>query len=91
MEDIDRIRLIGRISEELVLSGTYMCAIDIGASELLITSIWILNMTWEVLALCLALWVSVKHFRQRSRSSAGRIVEDCFTVLIKTHILYFAR
>ncbi|KAG1779126.1 hypothetical protein EV702DRAFT_1195641 [Suillus placidus] len=76
--------------EELILSGTYMCTYDMGTSELLITMIWILNIIWEVLALCLALWVSVKHFRERSRSSAGRTVGDCFAVLIKTHMLYFA-
>lgn len=76
--------------EELILSSTYLCAYDIGTSEFLITTIWMLNIIWEVLALCLALWISVKHFRQRSRSSAGRVVEDCFTVLIKTHMLYFA-
>ncbi|KAG2348011.1 hypothetical protein BDR05DRAFT_600717 [Suillus weaverae] len=76
--------------EELILSSTYMCTYDMGTSELPITMIWILNIIWEVLALCLALWVSVKHFRERSRSSAGRIVGDCFTVLIKTHMLYFA-
>jgi hypothetical protein len=78
------------MGEELILSSTYMCTYDTGTTELPITMIWIINTIWEVLALCLALWVYVRHFRERSRSSAGKIVEDCFTVLIKTHIVYFA-
>ncbi|KAG2037722.1 hypothetical protein BDR03DRAFT_371020 [Suillus americanus] len=75
--------------EELILSNTHVCTYDTGTAELPITMIWILSIIWEVLALCLALWVYVKHFRERSRSSAGKIVGDCFTVLIKTHMLYF--
>jgi hypothetical protein len=90
-EDPKRIRLIEWILEELILSSTYTCTYDTGTTELPITMIWIINTIWEVLALCLALWVYVRHFRERSRSSAGKIVEDCFTVLIKTHIVYFAR
>jgi uncharacterized membrane protein (DUF485 family) len=78
------------MGEELILSSTYMCTYDTGTTELPITMIWIINTIWEVLALCLALWVYVRHFRERSRSSAGKIVGDCFTVLIKTHIVYFA-
>lgn len=75
--------------EELILSNTHVCTYDTGTAELPITMIWILSIIWEVLALCLALCVYVKHFRECSRSSAGKIVGDCFTVLIKTHMLYF--
>ncbi|KAG2351933.1 hypothetical protein BDR07DRAFT_1440712 [Suillus spraguei] len=45
---------------------------------------------WEVFALCLAVWITVKHFRELRQHSAGGIIRDCFTVLIKTHMLYFA-
>jgi hypothetical protein len=46
---------------------------------------------WQILALCLALWKAVKHFRELRRAHTGWAVGDCFTVLIKTHVFYFAR
>ncbi|KAG1905015.1 uncharacterized protein F5891DRAFT_1170574 [Suillus fuscotomentosus] len=51
---------------------------------------WILVTVWEVLALCLAVWIAVKHFRELRQHSAGGIIEDCFMVLMKTHVVYFA-
>ncbi|KAG1737341.1 hypothetical protein EDB19DRAFT_990069 [Suillus lakei] len=51
---------------------------------------WILGTVWEVLALCLAAWIAVKHFRELRQHSAGGIIGDCFTVLMKTHVSYFA-
>ncbi|KAG1798145.1 uncharacterized protein HD556DRAFT_1353359 [Suillus plorans] len=51
---------------------------------------WILSTVWEVLVLCLAVWTVVKHFRELRQHSAGGIIEDCFTVLLKTHVVYFA-
>ncbi|KAG2047253.1 hypothetical protein BDR06DRAFT_1014059 [Suillus hirtellus] len=77
--------------EELILSGTHHCLIAYGEDMPLLVSItWILVTVWEVLALCLAVRIAVKHFRELRQHSAGRIIEDCFTVLIKTHALYFA-
>ncbi|KAG2034966.1 hypothetical protein BDR03DRAFT_552912 [Suillus americanus] len=78
-------------SEELILSGTYQCSIDYTKDILLLISTgWILAAAWEVLTLCIAIWIAVKHFRELRQHSAGGIIEDCFTVLMKTHILYFA-
>ncbi|KIK45746.1 hypothetical protein CY34DRAFT_494226 [Suillus luteus UH-Slu-Lm8-n1] len=78
---------------ESVLSGTYWC-IGISESETvrLVAVTWILGTVWEVIALCLALIVAAKHFRelQRFRQSTGQTMEDYFTVLIKAHVLYFA-
>ncbi|OAX30537.1 hypothetical protein K503DRAFT_870975 [Rhizopogon vinicolor AM-OR11-026] len=51
---------------------------------------WILTTAWETLALVLAVWIAVKHFREVQRPSAGWTVGDCFTILIKTHVFYFA-
>jgi len=51
---------------------------------------WIFGSVWEVLSLCLSIWIAVKHFRELRQSSAGWNVEDYFTVLLKTHVLYFA-
>jgi hypothetical protein len=55
--------------------------------------IWVLDFVWEVLALCLSVWIAVKHFRDLRRlgPSTGSIIGDCFRVLIKSHVLYFAR
>lgn len=49
---------------------------------------WIIITAWEVLTLCLAVWIAARHFRELQ--STGSVVGDCFTVLIKTHMLYFA-
>jgi hypothetical protein len=73
----------------VVLAGTYYCSTN-GGDPSVIAKAWILNTAWEVLALCLAIWVALKHLLELQRSSTGWRVEDCFTVLIKTHVLYFA-
>jgi len=77
--------------EELILSGTYQCQINYSKDIPLILFVtWILNTVWEVLALCLAVWIVVRHFRELRQHSAGGIIGDCFMVLMKTHALYFA-
>ncbi|KAG1799755.1 uncharacterized protein HD556DRAFT_1525052 [Suillus plorans] len=78
-------------AEEAILFGNYQCTSDYKGDYLLLTSItWILGTVWEVLALFLAVWIAVKHFRELQRHSAGGIIDDCFTVLMKTHVVYFA-
>ncbi|KAG2158736.1 uncharacterized protein EDB93DRAFT_1245969 [Suillus bovinus] len=47
--------------EELILSGTYLCTAE-GNILLLVSMYWILAAIWEVLALCLVVWIAVKHF-----------------------------
>ncbi|KAG2039704.1 hypothetical protein BDR03DRAFT_1008703 [Suillus americanus] len=80
--------------EEIILSGTYLCSINFGGDTILLGSItWILGTAWEVLALCLAVWIAVKHFREMRPYSAGGftgMIGDCYTVLMKTHMLYFS-
>ncbi|KAG1775286.1 hypothetical protein EV702DRAFT_455190 [Suillus placidus] len=77
--------------EELILSGTHQCTIAYAGDTLLLGIIaWILCTAWEVLALCLAVWIASKHFRELGRRSAGRVIGDCFLVLMKSHVLYFA-
>ncbi|KAG0700526.1 hypothetical protein DFH29DRAFT_617041 [Suillus ampliporus] len=75
--------------DELILSGTYQCNIYYEAPLLSAIS-WILGTIWEVLALCLSIWIAMKHFRELRRQSAGGIIGDCFAVLIKFHVIYFA-
>ncbi|KAG2107479.1 uncharacterized protein F5147DRAFT_802675 [Suillus discolor] len=77
--------------EELILSGTYQCRISYTGDALVMDSAtWILYIVWEVLALCLAVWIAVKHFRELRLRPAGGIIGDCLTVLMRTHLLYFA-
>ncbi|KIK32945.1 hypothetical protein CY34DRAFT_813961 [Suillus luteus UH-Slu-Lm8-n1] len=63
-----------------------------GDVELSISMVWMLNTVWEVLALCLSVWIAVKHFRDLRRlgPSTGSTIGDCFRVLMKSHVLYFA-
>lgn len=75
----------------LVLFGTSQCVYKVdGGEQRLMAGIWILATIWEVVALGLAVWIVVKHFRELQPPSTGWTIEDCFTVLIKTHVLYFA-
>jgi hypothetical protein len=89
-----RIQLIGQTPGEAILSGIHMCAFGYeGDTTLLISMVWMLNTIWEVLSLCLSVWIAVKHFRdlRRLSLSTGSTMGDCFKVLIQSHVLYFAR
>ncbi|KAG2139176.1 uncharacterized protein EDB93DRAFT_1253104 [Suillus bovinus] len=78
-------------AEELILFGTYQCTISYeGDVQILKSTPWILTTAWEVLALCLAGWIAVRHFRDLYRHSAGGIIGDFVTVLMKTHVVYFS-
>ncbi|KAG1733589.1 uncharacterized protein EDB91DRAFT_631493 [Suillus paluster] len=78
-------------AEESILSGTYMCSYDLEGDVNFLSSLtWILGTVWEVLALCLALWVAIKHLRELHRPSTQWTIGDCIVVLIKTHVAYFA-
>ncbi|KAG2034944.1 hypothetical protein BDR03DRAFT_1012962 [Suillus americanus] len=77
--------------EALILSGTYQSSISYVEDTVLLGSIaWILGTAWEVLTLCLAIWIAVKHFRELRQHSGGGIIGDCFTMVMRTHVLYFA-
>jgi hypothetical protein len=76
----------------MILFGTYQCSIVYaGDTPLLGAVTWILATVWEVFALCLAAWAAVKHFNELQQHSAGGSIGYYFTVMIKTHIFYFAR
>ncbi|KAG2046188.1 hypothetical protein BDR06DRAFT_205334 [Suillus hirtellus] len=77
--------------EEVVFSGAHQCWITLTGNLLLLNSVtWILATVWEVSALCLAVWIAVKHFRELQRHSVGGVMGHCLKVLVKTHMLYFA-
>ena len=89
---LECVSLMMWISEEFVLSGIHMCAFAVeGNVVFLRETTWILGSAWETLALSLAVWIAIKHFRELQQTSTGWAVEDCFTILMQTHILYFAR
>jgi hypothetical protein len=49
------------IPDEIILFDMYHCLIK-GANPLVIAKSWILITVWEVLTLCLAVWITVKYF-----------------------------
>jgi hypothetical protein len=72
----------------------HICNYEYEGDAVLWTSmLWMLNTVWEVLALCLSVWIAVKHFRDLRRlgPSTGSTIGDCFRALMKSHVLYFAR
>ncbi|KAG1761469.1 hypothetical protein EDD22DRAFT_1032477 [Suillus occidentalis] len=88
-----RTQLIGQTPEETILSGVHMCGYSYeGDVQLSVSMVWMLNTVWEVLTLCLSVWIAVKHFRDLRRLGplTGSTVRDCFRVLIESHVLYFA-
>ncbi|KAG1733377.1 uncharacterized protein EDB91DRAFT_643550 [Suillus paluster] len=58
--------------------------------RLLNAGIWILTTVWEVFAFCLSVWIAAKHFRELQRPLTGWNIGNRFTMLIKTHVFYFA-
>ncbi|KAG2051480.1 hypothetical protein BDR06DRAFT_973792 [Suillus hirtellus] len=91
IEVINAITATQLTGEEYILSGIYKCRIGYPSVSLLLGSIpWILGTIWEVLTLCLAVWIAVKHYRELRGRSTGDIMKNCFTVLMQTHISYFA-
>ncbi|KAG2365468.1 hypothetical protein BDR07DRAFT_640696 [Suillus spraguei] len=76
--------------EEFILSGTHQCSfVQPKDIALLLPLTWIFVTVWEVFAMYPAVWIAVKQFREVRRDSTGGIIGDCFTVLMKTHLLYF--
>lgn len=77
--------------EAFILSGTYQCLYDYGGdAQILISTNWMLYTAWEVLALSLAVWIAIKHFRELQQSPRGWTIRDCFAVLMQAHLVYFA-
>lgn len=83
-----------QILEEVVLSGTYGCNTKYaGDTILLYTITWILAIAFEIIVLCLAVWIAIKQLRELRQHSTKCIFNDHLTihVLMKTHLSYFAR
>ncbi|KAG2034403.1 hypothetical protein BDR03DRAFT_965209 [Suillus americanus] len=81
------------VGEEAIISGMSTCTFNYEwGFQLLDSIVWILNTVWEVLALCLSVRIVVTHFRdlQRLGPSTGPTIGNCFRLLIKSHVFYFA-
>ncbi|KAG2352458.1 hypothetical protein BDR07DRAFT_860900 [Suillus spraguei] len=71
------------IVEELILSGAHICGYpNLGNFRLLSSMFWVLNTVWEVLALCLSVFITVKHLCDLRRcglstGSTIRTVSKC--------------
>ncbi|OAX34101.1 hypothetical protein K503DRAFT_470694 [Rhizopogon vinicolor AM-OR11-026] len=58
--------------EEYILSGTHQCYYSSkGDAPFLAEMTWVFGTAWAVLALCLAVWIPIKHFHQLQRTSTG--------------------
>jgi hypothetical protein len=90
VDKLEGMKLIRWILEEVIFSGNYQCDFTIQENaQSLVPETWALGTVWEIVALSLAVWVGVKDFR--SQPSTGSVMGDCLSVLMKTHMLYFAR
>lgn len=79
------------IGQELILSGSHQCSYNFeGVSGLLDALAWVCYTLWEVLTLCLAIRIAIQHFRALRCSSTGWTIRDSLTVMIQTHVVYFA-
>jgi hypothetical protein len=77
--------------EELVLSGNHQCSIVIDTNGMNLNhEIWIPFVVSETLALFLAVWIFIKHFNELQQSLTGPTIGDYYTVLFRSHVLYFA-
>ncbi|KAG2049281.1 hypothetical protein BDR06DRAFT_975333 [Suillus hirtellus] len=80
-----------RSKKVLIILIAMFLAICIAVGVLIAISGMHISEAWEIVALCFVVRIAVKYFRELRRYSTGGIVGDYFTVLVKSHIVYFAR
>lgn len=75
----------------ILLNGT-QCISEVNEGEQRSTlEGYIVAIVWHILTLCLAIWITAKHFCELQPPSAGQtFIGDYFIVLIKTQVFYFA-
>ncbi|KAG2119077.1 uncharacterized protein F5147DRAFT_668099 [Suillus discolor] len=78
------------LSIKVFLYGS-QCVYEIDANQQLrMLETYAVATAWEALTLGLAIWIVVKHLRElRTQSTGQTVIGDLFTVLLKTHALYF--
>ncbi|KAG0692414.1 hypothetical protein DFH29DRAFT_506669 [Suillus ampliporus] len=81
---------IGVSGVENVFSGIPQCGIYTSTDDVRLHDETLIPTTvWEILALFLAAWIVIKHFCELRQSPTGSTIRDGFTVLTRSHILYF--
>ncbi|KAG1793592.1 uncharacterized protein HD556DRAFT_461956 [Suillus plorans] len=81
---------VGVSGVENILSGNHQCSENMNAEDRRLNAETTVPTTvWEILALCLAVWIVIKHFRELQKSPTGANIRDCFVVLMRSHMLYF--
>ncbi|KAG1906154.1 uncharacterized protein F5891DRAFT_1004308 [Suillus fuscotomentosus] len=81
---------IGASGVEMILSGNHQCFENMTAEDgRLNTETTVPTTVWEILALCLAVWIVIKHFRELQKSPTGANIRECLMVLMRGHMLYF--
>ncbi|KAG2144144.1 uncharacterized protein EDB93DRAFT_1251742 [Suillus bovinus] len=81
---------IGVSGVEKILSGNHQCSENMSAEETRLNAESTIPTTvWETLALCLAVCIVIKHFRELQKSPTGANIKNVFTFLMKGHMLYF--
>ncbi|KAG2032139.1 hypothetical protein BDR03DRAFT_971047 [Suillus americanus] len=74
----------------VILSGTHQCNPYFEGDHIYLCTIYSTLLTiWEILVLCLASWITVKHFRELRQHPTGGIIGDCFRILMGYHSVYF--
>ena len=83
---------MGQIPDELVLFGTYQCVTDGGPTSDS-REYGYPTLYGRPSYYVLQPKIAVKHFREMQRFglSTRSTIGDCFIVLIKAHVFYFAR
>lgn len=81
---------IGVSGVEKILSGNRQCFENMSAEDARLNAETTVPTTvWEILALCLAVWIVIKHFCELKKSRTGTNIRECLMVLMRGHILYF--
>lgn len=81
---------IGVSGKEFVLSGYHICLVQINRAKMNLNHEMVIpTAIWEILAFFLAVWIVIQRFYEMRQSSTGSTIGDCFTMLIKSHALYF--
>lgn len=79
------------VGEESILSGFHICVVSMDTAGIALNrEILVPTSIWEILALFLAVWILIEHFRELRQSPTGSTTGDCFIVLAQSHVLYFA-
>jgi hypothetical protein len=81
-----------RVTPKVILLNGTQCISEVNEGEQLATlEGYTVATVWHILTLCLAVWIFAKHTRELQPSLTGQsLIGDCYMVLMKTQVFYFA-